>query len=179
MVVAVCLAVVLAPVGVFAASHSRVSIVDAKNPRHGATVTKKGQQVVTGSVHLAGTPSLKLAGSPRVQVAPSLPGTPFSATTSTFGEPISVPSGKTLVVTDLTGYVTGDAGVGANMEINAGPHLMQMPLIDEGDFAGSQVWVANQTTNFAVTGTISVSQAQVSSGTSTNNLTVYGYLVSR
>jgi hypothetical protein len=78
MVIAVCVAVTLAPVGVFAASHSKrtkVEIVDAKHSHRGATVTKSGAQEVTGSVKVS-SGSVRVS-SGTVTAVPGLPAKPF------------------------------------------------------------------------------------------------------
>jgi hypothetical protein len=113
MVVAVCGAVVLAPVGVFAASRSSVSIADGTHPSRLAEVTKKGAQVVT----VTGTPTVKVTNLPTVHATvtavPGLPGKPFAVTATTASDTVSVtvPAGTHAVVQTISVKITVDNSV--------------------------------------------------------------------
>jgi hypothetical protein len=146
MVVAICAAVVLAPAGVLAASHSDVSIADAKHPSHTATVTSKGAQVVSGSVRLTGTS--KITGT--VKNARGLPGTPYvlvgkAGPASGGGSPQKVPAGKHLVVTTVNVTVY-DSVKGAQVSLGVGydhTRNITVPLLDQGFFLAAQEEYAN------------------------------------
>ena len=75
MVVAVCTAIVLAPLGAVAATTSLVNITDPANPKHKARVTSEGQMVVRSD--------------------PGVPARPFA---SDFGGVVTVPEKRGLVV---------------------------------------------------------------------------------
>jgi hypothetical protein len=92
MFVAACVAVVLAPVGVMAASHSEVSVGDGKHPSRLAEVTKSGKQVITGSVR-------------------SLPSPPFTAMAAGSVDgldalTVHVPTGPQLVIQTVSATVS-------------------------------------------------------------------------
>jgi hypothetical protein len=92
MVLAVCVAAVLAPVGVYAASRSTVSIADGKHPSRLAAVTSHGAQLVnvTGTTTVGGS----------VTAAPGAPGSPFATrgSISATSASITMPTGRHLVV---------------------------------------------------------------------------------
>jgi hypothetical protein len=113
MVLGICVAVVLAPVGVFAATHSSVSIADGTHPSHLARVTSKGAQVVS----VSGTPTVRITKLPAVHATVTavagLPGTPFARTASTDTGTVSVtaPAGTTDVVQTISVKFTVDGSV--------------------------------------------------------------------
>jgi hypothetical protein len=92
MVLAVCVAAVLAPVGVYAASRSTVSIADGAHPSRLAKVTSHGAQVVnvTGATTVGGS----------VTAVPGAPGSPFAARGSISSTSAStpIPTGKHVVI---------------------------------------------------------------------------------
>ena len=107
MVVALCLAVVGAPVAVAASTGSFVNITDPVTAAYKARVTPKGSLAVTprdavsgynGRVDSAGrqlvTGPVTVGG--KVSLAPGLPGTPVSSGVNSNG--IVVPAGKHMVV---------------------------------------------------------------------------------
>lgn len=176
MVVAVCAAVVLAPAGVLAASHTVVSIADGKHPSRTATVTTQGAQVVSGSVRLAGTS--KVSGT--VKDSPSLPGTPFSA--SVIGtNPITVPAGKHLVMTTISVVTVVDSGATAIDQVyyDNSNHQISIPMVDQGDYSGYEYFEDSLEVYVIVDpGSSIYLNTQVSSGTENSDfLTVSGYLV--
>lgn len=131
IVVAVCAALVLAPVGVFAASHSSVSIADGKHPSRLASVTSKGAQVVT----VTGTPTVQITGTPKVRATvttvPGLPGTPFAETATTSSDTVSVtvPAGTHAVVQTISVKITIDNSVtltGAEITYTEGGVLQRL-----------------------------------------------------
>lgn len=92
MFVAACAAVVLAPVGVMATSHSEVTLGDGAHPSHLAHVATDGAQLVnvTGSTTVGGT----------VTAVPGMPGKPYSVEGSvqTGALKIAIPTGSHFVV---------------------------------------------------------------------------------
>ncbi len=97
MVFAVCAAVVLAPVGVFAATRSTISIADGKHPSHLAHVTATGAQVIAGTATVKGT----------VTAAPASPTKPFAKTGFTPAQAVNsasvtVPNGTQVVIQTIS-----------------------------------------------------------------------------
>jgi len=181
MVVAICAAVVLAPAGVVAATHSDVSIADAKHPSHTATVTKKGAQVVSGSVRLTGTS--KITGT--VRNTPSLAGTPYvlvgkTGPASGGGSPQTVPAGKHLVVTTLSVQVsvsTQGAKVALGVAYN-NTQSIAVPLIDQGLIFGQEQYDNILPVNLVVNPGSSLDVSDVpSSGLVNATVEFIGYLV--
>jgi hypothetical protein len=174
MVVAACIAIVLAPVGVFAASRSVFTLSDAKHPSYRAQVTKSGQQVITGSV--TGT----------VAAMPSAPGKPFSAT-GTDGannsQVIAVPAGRHLNVQVISAQVLvpGGAHVIGDFQYftNGKVYRLYLPMtygltnaVGEDDYTTTQ-----QVTVDADPGsTITFYPVPSAAGTPIVSLTVSGYL---
>jgi hypothetical protein len=92
MFVAACVAVVMAPVGVMATSHTVVTLRDGKHPSQLAHIASDGSQLVnvTGSTTVAGT----------VTAVPGKPGKPYSVSGSTQSgaAKIAIPTGSHFVV---------------------------------------------------------------------------------
>jgi hypothetical protein len=181
VIVAVCGAVVLAPVGVMASSHSIISIADAKHPSRTATVTKSGAQVVSGSVTLAGTSSIKGT----VTAAPSLPGTPYTMmfnSTDGSGAQLMVPAGKKFRVTTVTSEVAVVAGVTLDVTVRNndldGP-VLQVPLFKDGTFGTADQYSNTFSTDLVlVPGIHYIAGAQTSDQSDSNGyVQLYGYLI--
>jgi hypothetical protein len=177
-VVAVCAAMVLAPAGVLAASHSDVSIADAKHPSHTATVTKKGAQVVSGSVKLTGVS--KITGS--VTATPRPQGTPFElvghSAGSTNGKPQTVPAGKHLVVTTVSAFVSVLDGTNPILDVQYdGSDQIAVPVIDQGTAFSQEVYQNLLPANLVVNPGTSLTVDLISPGTPTATVDFIGYLV--
>jgi len=186
MVVAVCAALVLAPVGVFAASRSSVSVSDGKHPSQLAAVTKSGAQVMT----VTGTPSVRIAGVPKVRATVAgLPGTPFAKTATTASDTVSVtaPAGKHDVVQTISVKITVDNSVsltGAEITYLEGGVLQRLdfptPKMATGDSLTNAVFGNTVAlTIYPDPGTpISVLPQFNSADLSNTQLSVSGYTVS-
>jgi hypothetical protein len=189
MVLGVCVAVVLAPVGVFAATHSSVSIADGTHPSRLAKVTTKGAQIVS----VSGTPTVRITGTPTVHATvtavPGLPGTPFTKTASTDSSTVSVtaPAGSTDVLQTIGVTFTIDGSVtlmGAQITYYDNGVLESVefptPKMTTGS-TGTDVTFAD-TVNvnlYADPGTaISVIPQANTADLSTTQLTVSGYTIS-
>ena len=155
MVVAVCGALVLAPVGVFAASRSSVSVADGRHPSQLASVTKTGAQVMT----VTGTPSVRIAGVPKVRATVTtvagLPGTPFAKTASTASDTVSIttPAGKHDVVQTISVKITVDNSVsltGAEITYLEGGVLQRL------DFPTPKMATGDSLTNAVFGNTVAV-----------------------
>jgi hypothetical protein len=181
VVVAVCAAVVLTPVGVLASSRSSVSIADAKNPSRTAVVTKSGTQVISGSVKLSGTSTVKGT----VATTPGLPGTPYSMrlanTLDTSTQ--TVPAGKQFRVTTVTSSVLVAPGVTVNhlaiLNDATQVDLLDIPLV-KGATVGNVDNYANTVTVDLVLapGTRVGAFVGTSDGSDSNGVVVlYGYLI--
>ena len=131
MVVAVCVAAILAPAGAVAAGSATTTVADPSNPALKAHVTGKGslavtprdpvtgsqarvnaagQQLVNGSVSVTTpiTGSVSISNHPDVTTHAGLPGTPFTAhgyTNNGNGATVTVPAGHTLVVQSVSVYM--------------------------------------------------------------------------
>jgi hypothetical protein len=137
MVIAICLAAVLAPVGVFAATRSTVSIADGTHPSHLAHVTKSGAQVVnvTGSTTITG----------KVTAAPGAPAIPFLTGGSATGGAVlnfSIPAGARLVLQTVSVRIQVPAAVttaGAQVEFveNGLPATLYIPAAEVSPRDGS------------------------------------------
>ena len=96
MFIAACVAVVLAPVGVMASSHSVVTLGDGTHPSRLAHVSSSGAQLVnvTGSTTVGGT----------VTARPGLPGAPYALEGSAESGHLTmtVPTGQHFVVQTLS-----------------------------------------------------------------------------
>jgi len=185
IVVAVCAAVVLAPVGVFAASHSTFSLADGKHPSRLATVTKTGAQVVT----VSGTPKVHLSGTSTVTAVPGVPGKPFAASATTASDTVSVdvPSGSHAVVQTVSVKITVDNSVtvaGAELTYTQGGVLERMDfpttMIEKG--TGSDDNIFGTTIPVAIYpdpgSSVSVLPQYDSADLADTQLTVSGYTTS-
>jgi hypothetical protein len=179
VIVAVCGAVVLAPVGVMASSHSSISIVDAKHPSRTAAVTKSGAQVISGSVKVAGTSTIKGT----VTAVPAFPGTPYSTMLDTGGvTQFVVPAGKRFRVTTVTCSIDVDAGVSVNVNVlnnDLGGPVLQVPLVKSGNYGTADVYTNTFATDVVLNPGIHYDgNAQTSDQSDTNGyVELYGYLV--
>jgi hypothetical protein len=184
MVVAVCGAIVLAPVGVYAAAHSRVSIADGKHPTRVATVSKKGALTVAGTVKVAGTAAVKVSGTPSVKTLPGLRGTPYAVTILTDQtQAPAVPAGRTFVVTTVSGYDEISSGDKPYLALSLSGGTYQGTQLPLGvSFQKSEpsfdVWVASEDVEIPLPAgaTMSLTDSP-STGHSASTITLVGYLV--
>jgi hypothetical protein len=171
MVIAACAAVVLAPVGVMAASHSVVTVGDGTHPSHLAHVTPGGDLAVNvaGSTTVTGT----------VTSQAGFPTTPFTAS----GTSVKVPAGKHLVIQSLSALVgTHDTSRPiAELSYTSGGRggFFYLPLTLAATISGADSWVvALPVTLYADPGT--TVGIQVLSATDLDpaaSITLSGYLV--
>jgi hypothetical protein len=134
MSVAACAAIVCAPVGVMAASHSSVSIADGKHPSRLAHVTTSGEQVVNveGSTTVNGSVTT-VAGKPS---SPYL----LSLTSMTGHGTIAVPTGTHFIVQTVSVrlFVPADvttAGVDFSFTENGHAAMISVPLTRASPFS--------------------------------------------
>jgi hypothetical protein len=181
IVVAVCGAVVLAPVGVMASSHSSISIVDAKHPSRTAVITKSGTQVVSGSVKVAGTSTVKGT----VTTTPALPGTPYSMTlTNTLDTATqTVPAGKHFRITTVTSSVLVAPGVTVNhltvLNDATQVDLLEIPLVKGATVGGVDNYATTVATDLVLAPQTRLGAfVGTSDGSDSNgDVVLYGYLV--
>lgn len=137
IVVAVCAAIVLAPVGVFAASKQLVTINDGKHPARKATVSKDGALKVSGKV------DADVSG--QVRAVPGLPGQPF---TMSGGSSYTVPAGKHFVVETISADLdrTGGSVIEGYLHYKSGGQTAEVYL------PGTYTYYESSTTyyNFAL-----------------------------
>jgi hypothetical protein len=181
MVFAVCIAVVAAPVGVFAASRSTVSISDGKHPSHLAHVTATGAQVVA----VTGTPAVRGT----VAAAPSPPRKPFAKTAFTPANAVNsasvtVPKGTQVVIQTISVKTTVANSVtltGAEITYQEGGVAETIdfptPKISAGDTDGDAIFGDT----IAVTlypdpgSTITISPQGVDTDPAVSQLTISGF----
>jgi hypothetical protein len=181
VILAVCAAAVLAPVGVLASSHSSISIADAKHPSRTAVITKSGTQVISGSVKVAGTTTVKGT----VTTMPTLPGTPFSMTLADTidSSTQTIPAGKQFRITTVTSSVLVAPGVTVNhlaiLNDATQVDLLDIPLV-KGSTVGN---IDNYSTTVATDlvlapGTRLGAYVGTSDGSQSNGtVELYGYLI--
>jgi hypothetical protein len=182
IVLAVCVAVVLAPVGVFAAAkHSAVSISDGTHPSRLAHVTKSGAQVVA----ISGTPTVHAT----VTAVPGLPGKPFAETNSTSSGTVSVttPKGAHDVIQTIGVTFTIDGSVslmGAEVTYTEGgvPETIDFPTpkLTSGSSGTSVIFADTVSVNVYPDSntTVSVIPQANTAEISDTQLTVSGYTAS-
>lgn len=188
MVVAVCIAVVGAPVAVMAATSS-VNIADPTDPARKVHVTGQGQLKTVVADPISGRPArvddlgrqvVSIANKAAVTSSPGLPGTPFvSGSAST----VNVPAGKHLVVETLS--VDTDVTTGHDVEVyiqfvtnGVGAYLF-IPLTKDYTSAGYDDYIATASVHiYADPGSsITLSPASITGSTGTTFFTVSGYLI--
>jgi hypothetical protein len=112
IVLALCGALVLAPVGVYAAATQKVSIVDAKSAKHAVKVDSDGRLQVAGSTDVTGNVNANVSGNVNANVAgtvssrPAPPAEPFHREAGLGPSTIlvvgaAVPAGKNLALTSV------------------------------------------------------------------------------
>jgi len=171
IVCAVCAAIVLAPLSVFAAtSPAKVFITDKGTPSHTARVSSSGALSVTGNV----------------TTTPGRPVTPFSMTVGSGVPPttITVPSGKHLEIETISiqADVTSGRGLEAFVDYTTGGNAATLfvPLtFAQTEGSGYDVYVAMQNVRLTADpgSTVKLEPNSVSGSTGTSFLTVSGYLV--
>jgi len=176
----ICAAVVLAPAGVVAASHSVVTIADGKHPSRTAAVTSKGQQEITGPVTVSGHPTVGVSSLPSVSTHPA--GTPIMQSVVNQAGGYTVPSGRTLYVTSISAQDVVTPGASAQFGIVFdGSKLsgeLGVPLTDTGDFSGLEYFDNASAFPLVVPGGTQITySAEASSGDeNTGSLTLVGTL---
>lgn len=189
---AVAAAIILAPVGVMAATGSVVSIADPSHPsqkahvtsRGALEVTPKGTQTVAGTVRVNNLPATqRVTGS--VTAQPGLPGTPFTRTGDLEANPVTVPAGKHLVIQTISILLiaSNPGSVHAEVDFTSGGKsaAVYVPLTRsfvESSPTNVQGWVGTVSVNiYADPGSkVSLNAFSLNGTVDSRDLTVSGFL---
>ena len=189
MVCAVCIAIVLAPVAVVAASGARtttterVYITDPHHSAYKAAVAASGALSVGGTVTVGNLPATQNVGG-TVTANPGSPGTPFTAQSSAAADSttILVPSGRHLVVQTFSVRIEVTTGDKVNAFLSYTTHgttgYVFIPLTFAFTASGSDFYVAAlPIVIYADPLTSVILEASPAGGTTDHTfLTVSGYL---